>query len=169
MNPHQDPLDEAIGLLKARSQGRVPTNPDLEELVMRSPMKAVSVKKSFLVRTILSVLACAAVGCGVVIAAGGVQRISGYFGFPVRVEFTKADGENVIVEGTLEGNQLLDEERQVIPELSAVRVEHTEGTDVFITRGRKEDVEKITSIEELAGENQEGSVVAEDAEVTPQK
>ncbi len=169
MNPNQDPLDEAIGLLKARSQGRVPTNPDLEELVMRAPMKAMSVKKSIFVKAIPAVFACAAIGCGVVIAAGGVQQICEYFGFPVTVEFTKPDGENVTVEGTVVGNQLLDEEGQVIPELSAVRVEHIEGTDVFITRGRKEDVEKVTSIERLADGNQEGSVVNEDGEVARTK
>lgn len=169
MDPNQDPLDKAIGLLKTRSQGHVPANHDLEQLVMRAPMKATSVKTSVFVKAILAVFACAAIGCGVVIAAGGVQQISEYFGFPVRVEFTKADGENVTVEGTLDGNQLLDEEGQVIPELSDVRAEHIEGTDVFITRGRKEDVEKITSIEELAGGNQEGSVLNEDGEVARAK
>ena len=117
---------------------------------MRASRKATSVKTSTLIKVILTVFACAAIGCGVVIAAGGVQQISEYFGFPVAVEFTAADGKNVTVEGTVDGNQLLDEERQVIPELSAVRVEHIEGTDVFITRGRKEDVEKVKSIEGLA-------------------
>jgi len=132
---------------------------------MRAPMKATSVKTSTLVKAILAVSACAAIGCGVVIAAGGVQQISEYFGFPVAVEFTTPDGENVTVEGTVGGNQLLDEEGQVIPELSAVRVEHIEGTDVFITRGRKEDVERVKSIEGLAGGNQEGRIVAEDGKV----
>lgn len=167
--PDAESVDEAIGLLKARSQGRVPANPDLEELVMRASRKATSVKTSTLIKVILTVFACAAIGCGVVIAAGGVQQISEYFGFPVAVEFTAADGKNVTVEGTVDGNQLLDEERQVIPELSAVRVEHIEGTDVFITRGRKEDVEKVKSIEGLAGGNQEGRAVNEDGEVARTK
>ena len=136
MNPNQDPLDQAFGLLKARSQGRAPTNPDLEELVMREPMKATSVKKSTLVKAILAVFVCAAIGGGVVVAAGGVQRISEYLGITsATVEVLSPDGENLTFEGIVEGNRLLDENGQVI----------------------------LTF--DLAGGNQEGSVVNEDGEV----
>ncbi len=135
MNPNQDPLDQAFGLLKARSRGRAPTNPDLEELVMREPMKATSVKKSTFVKAIVAAFVCAAIGGGVV-AAGGVQRISEFLGITsATVEVISPDGENLTFEGIVEGNRLLDENGQVI----------------------------LTF--DLAGGNQEGSVVNEDGEV----
>lgn len=165
MNSTQDPLDEAIGLLKARSQGCAPTNAGFEELVTRTPVKAVSANRSKVVRSVLGVLACAAIGGGVVIAAGGMQQLAEYLGFPVRVTFTTDDGESTTVDGVLDGNQLRNEDGRLIPELRDVRVEHIENPDVFVFRGRQEDVEQVTSIEALNDGNQGGNVVNEDEAV----
>ena len=53
---------------------------------------------------------------GVVVAAGGVQPIAEYFGF-VTVEYTTPDGENVTVDGILDGNERLNEQGEVILKL----------------------------------------------------
>ncbi len=166
MNSNQDPLDEAVALLKARALGQQPTNPDLEEILLRASTKKPSRKKSVLVKTSVAVLFFAAVGGGVVVAAGGVHQIAEYFGFPVSVEFTTRSGENVEVEGVVDENKrLLNKEGEVIPQLGPVRVELVEGTDIITIRGLKEDVEKVKSVE-ISGGNRHYNVVIEDKEDT---
>ncbi len=131
MNPNPVRVDQAFGLLKARSCGRAPTNLDLEELTMQESMKAKSTKNPVLVKAVLAVLVCVAIGGGVVVA-GGVQQISEYFGF-ASVSFTLPDGENVTVDGVLDGNKLLNEDGEVILTFEPVDVNSLPNEGKFVT------------------------------------
>ncbi len=74
MNVDKDPLDQAFGLLKARSQGRVPMNPDLEELVMRDLSNADRPKVKRLTKVAAAIVMCA-VATGAAAATGGMDTL----------------------------------------------------------------------------------------------
>ena len=74
MNVDKDPLDQAFGLLKARSQGRVPTNPELEELVMKDLANSDRPKVKRLSKVAAAIVICA-VGTGAAAATGGMDSL----------------------------------------------------------------------------------------------
>lgn len=73
MNNNKDPLDQAFGLLKARSQGRVPDNPDLEELVMRDLENADRPMVNRLTKVAAATIVVCAVATGAAAATGGMD------------------------------------------------------------------------------------------------
>lgn len=75
MNIDKDPLDQAFGLLKARSQGRVPTNPDLEELVMRDLENTDRPNVNRLTKVAAAAIVVCAVATAAAAATGGMDAI----------------------------------------------------------------------------------------------
>ena len=126
MNANEDPLDQAFGLLKARSQGRAPTNPDLEELVMREFGNANRSKVTRLTKVAAAVVLCV-VATGAAAATGGIDAImdwvnvTGFFELPDGssgyVENGKVISGEMNFEGTMhrvEDGKMLDEDGNVL-------------------------------------------------------
>ena len=119
MNIDRDQLDQAFGLLNARSQGRVPINPDLEELVMRDLENADRLKVNRLTKVAAAIVICAA-ATGAAAAAGGMDAImdwanlTGYFEVPGMGEGYVEDGRVMSGEVNFNGNTLRIEGGHVV-------------------------------------------------------
>ena len=119
MNVDKDPLDQAFGLLKARSQGRVPINPDLEELVMRDLENADRPKVNRLTKVAAAIVVCA-VATGAAAATGGMDAImdwgnlTGYFEVPGMGEGYVEDGKVISGEVNFDGATLSIEDGHVV-------------------------------------------------------
>ena len=104
MNPDKDPLDQAFGRMKARSQGRVIPNPELEELVMRELENGDRSKVSRFAKVAGAIVFCAA-ATGAAATTGGFNalmdwvNLTGYYELPDGTSGYVEDGR--VMSGTV--------------------------------------------------------------------
>ena len=145
MNVNKDPLDQAFGLMKARSQGRVPTNPDLEELVMTELVSAKRPTVSRLTKVGAAIVLCA-VATGAAATTGGLDALmdwvslTGFYELPDGSSGYVEDGR--VISGTVnyegkeyrvEGGHMVDEHGNAIGSV------HMESTTCCDEGSRDED------------------------------
>lgn len=138
MNVDKDPLDQAFGLMKARSQGRVHTIPDLEELVMKELENAKRPRISRRAK-IGAAVVLVAVATGAAAATGSVgalmdwANVTGFYEMPDGssgyVENGRVISGTVYYEGKeyqVEGGHMVDEDGNA---MGSVHLESTTCSD----------------------------------------